>query len=76
MTKAKKSKAEQIVAYFHCEECALEWKNDKNISTRMSPREYAQISVGWTVKGLQIFCFRHELNILNLDFMGKKVAKI
>ena len=76
MTKLQKPSKEEILQYFHCKECALEWKNDKSISSKMSPREYAKISVGWTKKGLQIYCFRHDLTILNLDFKGQKVSQI
>ena len=35
---------------------------------RPSPRDYAQLEVGYTETGLQVWCKRHEINVLNLDF--------
>lgn len=60
----------QIVAYFHCAKCMAELPEDT------SPRDYAQLEVGWTEKGLQVWCQRHETNVVNLDFLGQKVATL
>jgi hypothetical protein len=32
------------------------------------------LEVGWTPKGLQVWCKRCERNVLHLDFEGRKVA--
>lgn len=40
----------------------------------MTPREYADLEAGWTKKGFQVWCKRHELNIIHVDFMGQKVG--
>ena len=58
----------QIEMYLHCAECLIEWKKTSCIS----PKEFARISVGWTVFGFQAWCDRHEANILNVDFGGQK----
>ncbi len=54
-----------IKLFFHCKKCVEE--NDKKDK---SMRDYSSIECGWTVKGLQIWCKRHETNIINLDFEG------
>jgi hypothetical protein len=56
----------EIVAFFHCMKC-LDEKPDGT-----SPREWAQLEVGFTPIGLQVWCKRHELNILHIDFEGLK----
>lgn len=63
----KKAKNE-ISMYFHCQQCISELPKDQ------SPREFQRIQAGWTKKGLQVWCVRHNLNIVHLDFMGQKVA--
>lgn len=60
--------AKQIVAFFHCAKCL----NEKPRNT--APREWIRIEAGWTEKGLQVWCVRHEENIVALDFLGQKVA--
>jgi len=57
-------------SFVHCGLCGKEWKEDKEINTKCSPRDYARISVGWTKQGLQIWCVRHDCNILHIDFEG------
>lgn len=37
---------------------------------------HGQLAVGWTQKGMQIFCERCNLNVANLDFMGQKIKTI
>ena len=73
MTK-RKAKAErppltvdnEIVMFLHCGRCLAE----KPEGT--SPREWASLEVGWTQLGIQVWCKRHECNVLNVDFEGKK----
>jgi hypothetical protein len=60
--------ANEIIAYFHCKQCIAELPADT------SPRAFAQLEVGWTGAGLQVWCKRHETNVVNLDFLGQKVA--
>ena len=56
----------QIVSFMHCGKC-LEEK-----PSSLSPREWAQLEVGWTKQGLQVWCKRHECNVLHVDFEGQK----
>jgi len=56
----------EIEGFIHCQHCLRE-KPDG-----VSPREYAQLEVGFTVQGLQIWCKRHEMNVMHIDFQGAK----
>jgi hypothetical protein len=49
-----------IKSYFHCRTC-LE-KGDRDI-----------IAVGWTYKGLQVWCDNCDTNLIALDFMGNDI---
>lgn len=59
---------EHIGAYIHCAHCL----NDR--PDGQSPREWARLNVGWTREGLQVVCTRCDMNVLDLDFKGQKVA--
>ena len=59
-----------ITAFMHCGKCLDELPSGE------SPRSYAQLEVGWTKLGLQIWCKRHEMNVFNIDLMGHKVRAI
>ena len=50
-----------IKSYFHCKTC-------------FERRQKDEISVGWTNKGLQVWCDKCDTNIIALDFMGNKVS--
>lgn len=65
-----KNKQAEIGAYLHCAKCLEELPEDQ------SPAEFARLSVGWTRLGLQVWCHRHDLNVINLDFKGQKVGAI
>lgn len=55
-----------IVSFFHCELCLEE------LPDGVSPREYAEHEVGWTEIGIQVWCKRHECNVIHMDFEGNK----
>ncbi len=59
-----------IQQYFHCNSCMPQRPED------VSPAEWARINVGWTVKGLQVWCVRCHKSIINLDFKEQKVSEI
>lgn len=56
----------EILMFFHCELCIKELPPDT------SPREWAQLEVGWTKLGFQVWCKRHESNVCHIDFEGQK----
>lgn len=56
-----------ILAYFHCALCLHEKPDGQ------SPQEWGRLEAGWTEQGLQVWCWRHEVNVLNIDLEGLKV---
>jgi hypothetical protein len=56
----------QIVMFFHCGRCL------PDCPPGQSPGEWASLEAGWTKIGLQIRCKRCDLNILHIDFEGRK----
>lgn len=56
----------EIKMFMHCKRCLSEMPIDT------SPREWARLEVGWTEAGLQVWCTRHEANVINIDFEGEK----
>lgn len=63
---ADKPNHNHIVSFMHCSQCLREKPANK------SPREWARLNVGWTRDGLQVWCVRHNLNVLHVDFGGQK----
>ena len=69
MRKAAKKKipiTNSILAFVHCAMCMSDRPKNK------SPREWAMIEAGWTQIGIQIWCKRHEVNMIHIDFEGVK----
>lgn len=62
------SNSKEIKAYMHCALCVDEFKAGK--APGKSPATYARLSVGWTPAGLQVWCERHGVNVLHVDFEG------
>lgn len=69
MKKKTLSNSNKILLYLHCGLC-LDELAIGNIDK--SPMEYQWIQAGWTKEGIQLWCVRHECNILHIDFEGKK----
>lgn len=62
------SQQNEIEMFFHCIHCLTEKPADQ------SPREWCHNEVDWTPKGFQVWCVRHERNVVNVDFLGQKMA--
>ena len=60
------SNSNEIQAFMHCGLCLAEMPEGT------SPRQWVRMEVGWTVLGLQVWCVRHEVNVLHVDFEGHK----
>ena len=56
----------KIAMFLHCKKCLDELPGDQ------SHRDYATIEAGWTKIGLQLWCKRHEMNIMHVDFEGQQ----
>lgn len=65
----------RIKQFFHCSQCIEEYEKNED-EFKGSPRDFAQIEVGWTIEGFQVWCKRHEINIADFDFMGNKIGVI
>ncbi len=55
-----------IKHFLHCAECI------KEMPKGVSPKEWSQTQTGWTVRGIQVWCNRHNSNVLHMDFEGAK----
>ena len=51
-----------INQYMHCKKCLDE------LPSEVSPKEWSRMAVGRTDYGLQVWCNRHDSNIIHLDF--------
>jgi hypothetical protein len=60
----KENEMNEIVAFMHCKQCMDE------LPSGVSPREFAQIEVGYTGWGFQIWCKRHEMEIESIDLVA------
>jgi len=58
----------EIHQFMHCRRCAQECIS--GAAGEVSPREYARIEIGMTSVGIQVWCVRHEINIIHVDFEG------
>jgi hypothetical protein len=67
MINQAKSQEPEIITFFHCKECLSELPKEE------SPKSFQRIQVGFTQKGIQVWCVRHNINIVHLDFDGQKV---
>jgi len=56
----------EIATFFHCANCAALRPPNKSL------REWAQLEIGFTPIGLQVWCKRCEKNIVHVDFEGQK----
>jgi hypothetical protein len=55
-----------IQMFVHCRKCLAE------LPSGQSPQDYRRYSVGFTKKGLQVWCDRHDCNIVHIDFEGAR----
>lgn len=62
----------QIAMYLHCVLCVHEWVHEWSLGGTVSPAEAARLAVGWTPRGLQVWCERHKVNVCNIDFEGHR----
>lgn len=55
------------LSYINCTMCVIE-----AAKTGQHIKEYARMTVSFTDIGLQVYCLRHEVNIIHIDFQGTK----
>lgn len=55
-----------IRLYFHCRKCL------ECLPENMAPQEWAQLEIGFSDLGVQVWCRRHECNVVHIDFQGQQ----
>ena len=58
----------EIATFIHCKICLDEFYAAP--IKGLSPREYSKVEVGFTNPGVQVWCKRHEVNVMHIDFEG------
>ncbi len=63
----------EITSFIHCVRCIDEIKgggapDPTDEAVNLSPGEFARFEVGWTAWGFQVWCTRHDCNVLHVDF--------
>lgn len=61
----------QIVMYLHCAQCVVDYDKESHYRP-VRPAHEARLNVGWTPRGMQVWCARHNCNVLNVDYEGMK----
>ena len=56
----------EIKMYLHCVLCIEELPRNE------SPQSYTMYEVGYTPQGIQVWCKRHNCNVIHIDFEGHK----
>ena len=56
----------EIVQYLHCSRCLDE------LPRGVSPQQWTRPDIGFTAIGLQVWCSRHNCNVMHIDFQGQK----
>lgn len=59
-----------IRAYVHCNKCLAELKTQPALRDAFTAQQYAALDVGLTDAGLQVWCKRHDCNVMHIDFQG------
>jgi hypothetical protein len=68
------SNKKSIEMFIHCRLCVDELTSGVVDSDNpVAPSDYQRLEIGWTVKGLQIRCKRHDVNVFHIDFGGAKL---
>lgn len=62
----------EIGAFIHCALCVAEFKAGHPATRGESPGSYARLNIGWTKPGLQVWCTRHDVNVMHVDFEGQQ----
>ena len=54
-----------------CNQCCEEYC--AGLTDSRSLQQYSMLDVGLTDIGLQVWCLRHDVNVVHVDFGGKKL---
>lgn len=67
------SNENSIKMYLHCEMCVKELIAISEKYGPQSPGLYSRLDVGYTIIGLQVWCRRHNVNVIHIDFKGNNL---
>jgi len=59
-----------ITGYIACSKCADE---ASRADPPVSLQDYARLDAGFTDFGLQLWCRRHQVNVVHIDFKGNRL---
>ena len=59
----------QIRLYLHCVQCREAQPEDE------PPNEFERVKIGWTDRGIQVWCVRHDAEVIHLDLMDRKIKR-
>jgi len=62
----KKKVKNEIEAFIHCGQCL------DSLPVGQSPQDYSRLELGYTKKGVQVWCIRHNRNVIHLDLSAMK----
>lgn len=66
----------EIQAFFHCTLCIREVEDIvRRTGLAQNPATYQRLEVGYTRIGVQVWCRRHEINVINFNFEGRDVPR-
>ena len=60
----------EIVAHMHCGQCMDEMPAGE------SPQSWARRDIGFTESGVQVWCLRHDRNIITIDLSAADASQI
>jgi hypothetical protein len=61
----------EIAMFIHCGLCQAELQGGHPGTEGESPESYARLSVGPTKWGFQVWCVRHNCNIVHIDYLDR-----
>jgi hypothetical protein len=56
----------KIEMFFCCKLCLADMPDNTSM------RQWSRLDVGWSKAGIQVWCRRHNCNVLHVDFQGMK----
>lgn len=56
----------EVTTYMACAKCI------KERPPGQSMKEFARFNVGFTPLGIQVWCVRHDCNVVHVDFEGQR----
>ena len=61
----------QITQHVICAKCEEEFLN--GLTDSSSFQDYTKLDVGFTDTGMQVWCRRHDANVVHVDFEGREL---